>query len=135
MGTHSSIGIKTSNGKVMFVDCHYDGYLKGVGRVLFEHYKKDDEVIDLLMGGDICSIGSTPNSTKRETKEAGWREEPRMAKDIEEWRKIGDGEYFYLFNRGKWRVMYSDLVSNEDGKVEIKRVNAILTKGVFEKVA
>ena len=135
MSTHSSIGVKTPNGKVLFVDCHYDGYIEGVGRVLFEHYRKLDEVIDLLMGGDIRSIRITPNSTERETKEGGWCEEPRVAKDVEEWRRIGDGEYFYLFNRGKWKVMYGNLVVKEDGKIVVERVNAILTKGMFERAA
>ena len=135
MGTHSSIGIKTSNGKVMFVDCHYSGFIKGVGRVLFEHYRNLDKVIDLLMDGDIESLGITPNTTKRESEEAGWHKEPRVARDVEEWQRIGDGEYFYLFNRGKWRVIYSEWVSKEDGGSELKEVNALLTNGMFEEVA
>lgn len=133
MSTHSSIGVKTPNGKVMFVNCHWDGYIDYVGRILFEHYRNLDKAIDLMMDGDIVSLKSTLDATEH------WKDEdwdlPKVASGVEEWRRIGDGEYFYLFNRGKWRVIYSELVSKEDGGIEVKEVNTILKKEMFEKAA
>lgn len=38
MATHSSITVKTSNGKFQTVYCHFDGYPEGVGKKLALHY-------------------------------------------------------------------------------------------------
>lgn len=43
MATHSSITVKTSNGKFKTVYCHFDGYPEGVGKTLALHYNSQEK--------------------------------------------------------------------------------------------
>ena len=85
---HSTIGVKPPNGEVVFVDCHYDGYVEHVGRILLEHYENLDKVIDLLNGGDILTLGVDVGNT---TMDKRGDARPMIAKNVGEyWDKYGN---------------------------------------------
>lgn len=108
MGTRSSIGCKMPRGKVAYVECRYDGDLSHVGRLLVEHYNDLDKTLELLLGGDIVSLREDIESTIRErplgndeiedceVKEAYW---------IGDFLLNSNGEYKYLYDKGRWYVV------------------------------
>jgi hypothetical protein len=55
MATRSRIAIETESGIVNAVYCHWDGYVEGVGRTLFNHYDKE-KLEKLIKLGDISSL-------------------------------------------------------------------------------
>ena len=62
MSTRSRIAIENQNGTVTSIYCHFDGYLSGVGKKLFEHYdrEKTEKLIEL---GDISALGESTLDT------------------------------------------------------------------------
>lgn len=69
MSTRSRIGIATGNGGVRSIYCHHDGYPKGVGACLNEHYRDPEKIERLLALGDISSLG--PNLGRKHNLD--WR--------------------------------------------------------------
>jgi hypothetical protein len=62
MATRSRIAIETESGTVKSIYCHFDGYVSGVGKTLFNHYDKEklEKLIEL---GDISSLGESTENT------------------------------------------------------------------------
>ena len=62
MATRSRIAIENESGIVKSIYCHFDGYIDGVGKVLFEHYDKEklEKLIEL---GDISVLGTSTENT------------------------------------------------------------------------
>ena len=62
MATRSRIAIENEDGSVKSIYCHFDGYLSGVGKTLFNHYDKEklEKLIEL---GDISSLEDSTEST------------------------------------------------------------------------
>jgi len=62
MATRSRIAIENENGTVTSIYCYFDGYLRGVGKTLFEHYdrEKTEKLIEL---GDISVLGESTLDT------------------------------------------------------------------------
>lgn len=62
MATRSRIAIEKQDGTVDSIYCHFDGYLSGVGKTLFNHYDKEklEKLIEL---GDISSLENSTEST------------------------------------------------------------------------
>jgi len=62
MATRSRIAIENQDGTVTSIYCHFDGYLSGVGKTLFEHYdrEKTEKLIEL---GDISVLGESTLDT------------------------------------------------------------------------
>ena len=56
MATRCVIGIKRKDGTNECINCHYDGYLQGVGDMLLNHYKAQDKLEKLLELGDISAL-------------------------------------------------------------------------------
>ncbi|MBZ7262456.1 hypothetical protein FMK81_13160 [Klebsiella oxytoca] len=56
MATRSSITLKTEDGKYKTIYCHFDGYLSGVGKTLYEHYNTQEKAEKLLACGDISVL-------------------------------------------------------------------------------
>ena len=108
MGTRSSIGCKMPRGKVAYVECRYDGGLAHVGLLLAKHYNDYDKALELISGGSIVSLREDPNDIVRkrpkgcegledcEVKEAYW---------IGDYLLNANGEYKYLFDKGRWYVV------------------------------
>ena len=62
MATRSRIAIENQDGTVTSIYCHFDGYLDGVGKKLFNHYdrEKTEKLIEL---GDISVLGESTLDT------------------------------------------------------------------------
>ena len=112
MGTRSSIGRVMSNGKIAYVECRFDGYLSHVGVLLAKHYNTLDKALELLLGGDIVSLREDLEHTERESSLGYDNLEDRVECEVKEADWIGDyllnanGEYKYLFDKGRWYVVY-----------------------------
>lgn len=59
MSTHASIAKLEKDGTVTSIYCHFDGDINTVGRILFDNYKKEEEVDKLLSMGDASSLGAS----------------------------------------------------------------------------
>ena len=111
MGTKSSIGCMLPNGKIAYVECRFDGYLSHVGRMLLKHYNDLDKALELLLDGDIVSLREDLEHTERESSLGYDNLEDCVECDVKEADWIGDyllkgeGEYKYLFDKGRWYVV------------------------------
>lgn len=63
MSTRSMIGKMNKDGTIDAIYCHFDGYIEGVGSMLFEAYKDEEKIDTLIKGGDISSLGPSIAST------------------------------------------------------------------------
>ena len=70
MATRSKIAIENQDGMVTAIYCHFDGYVKGVGKTLFENYDREklEQLIEL---GDISSLGETLDETVAYHRDGG----------------------------------------------------------------
>lgn len=58
MSTRSNIGIYDEQQDIVrFIYCHNDGYIRGVGEILFKYYRNKDKVEKLLDLGDLSTLG------------------------------------------------------------------------------
>ena len=117
MATRSNIAMKTAEGKIVSVYCHWDGYVANNGRILFENYNSIDKIEALVALGAISSlgeqIGEQQDFNDRSTQKDNWTlfytrdrgEELSIQEydDIPSW--IADmEEYAYLWDGNDWLV-------------------------------
>jgi hypothetical protein len=62
MATRSRIAIENQDGTVNSVYCHWDGYLSGVGKTLFNHYDQE-KLRKLLELGGLSALEATLEDT------------------------------------------------------------------------
>lgn len=65
MSTNSRIGIEQADGTIKSIYCHWDGYPKGNGKTLIEHYTDRAKIESLIALGDLSSLGEQPDPTGR----------------------------------------------------------------------
>ena len=106
--TSACIGFKMPNGKITYVECRYDGGLAHVGLLLAKHYNDYDKALELISGGNIVSLREDPRDIVRkrpkgcegledcEVMEAYW---------IGDYLLNSNGEYKYLYDKGRWYVV------------------------------
>jgi hypothetical protein len=107
MATRSRIAIENQDGTVNSVYCHFDGYISGVGKTLFEHY--DQEKLEKLLElGDISSLGESTIDTVAYCRDRGEDLHFESFKDVEDLFENGFGsgvEYVYCLTKsGIWLV-------------------------------
>ena len=117
MATRSNIAMKTKEGKIVSVYCHWDGYVANNGKILLENYTNVDKIEALVALGSISSlgeqIGEAQDFDDRSTQKDEWtlfysrdRGEQLSIQeyaDIPSW--IDDmEEYAYLWNGEDWLV-------------------------------
>lgn len=56
MSTRSVVGKYIGENKYKVIYVHFDGYLSGVGKILYGYYANEHKVDDLLELGDLSSI-------------------------------------------------------------------------------
>ena len=108
MATRSRIGIELSDGSILSVYHHWDGYPTWLGRILNTHYTTREKVEDLIDGGDMSSAWTNcgwNNETRPQGpmyySERGEDCPPRLDKDMEEFFSVGE-EFSYIFRNGNW---------------------------------
>ena len=132
MATRSTIAMVRSDGAVVQVYCHWDGYLENNGDLLIKYYNTAEKVAALLAHGNISSLGvqigqkhqfspyesvKEPVASYEEADKNGWTTfygrdrgesgcEARVYVDVAEYEKTGDDgmfeEFNYLFIDGEW---------------------------------
>ena len=123
MATRSRIGLQLTDGSVLSVYCHWDGYPKFNGVKLVEHFNSYDKVAELIDGGDISSLWTNlgwdnetlPTTGPQYYSSRGEVTEPRLDKTLSEYLSDGE-EYAYLFANDEW-VCYDHHIGRV--KVEI----------------
>lgn len=136
MANRSSIAMKTEDGKVRAIYCHWDGYIDYNGRMLVGEYTDPAKVSALMDLGDLSSLrkelGEKHNFDRnydepelemfedwcmaygRDRGETGV--ESKTYETVGEWvEKLDMGcEYYYLFNGQDWLVhKYGNMDENE----------------------
>ena len=136
MSTRCRIGIKLRDGKVVSIYNHSDGYPSVVGKILDEYYNTRENIMLLMNLGDISMLGTKPiDSPALWDMDSGiyalaadmhfniplcrtyigrgdeGNVNARVSADILEYvTKLGE-EYNYLYDGGKWFVVWT-----KDGK-------------------
>jgi len=117
MATRSNIAMKTKEGKIVSVYCHWDGYVANNGKILLENYTDIDKIEALVALGSISSlgfvIGEQQDFNDRDTCKDEWTlayhrdrgEELSIQQydDIPSWIAEME-EYAYLWNGQEWLV-------------------------------
>jgi len=117
MATRSNIAMKTKEGKIVSVYCHWDGYVANNGKILLENYTDADKIEALVALGAISSLGTVigekqdfdDRSTQKDdwtlfyTRDRGESLSIQEYDDIPSW--IADmEEYAYLWDGQNWLV-------------------------------
>jgi len=110
MSTRSLICIQKEN-EIDTKYCHWDGYPANNGIILFENYKEEHEVEELLVNDEyISSLGPTVEDTAYGGEQPNV---PYAREDNNQWLLEEDvieggaecwAEYVYLFKNGDWYV-------------------------------
>jgi hypothetical protein len=117
MATRSNIAMKTKEGKIVSVYCHWDGYVANNGKILLENYADVDKIEALVALGSISSLGTVIGEQQdfddRSTQKDNWTlfysrdrgEELSIQEydDIPSWINEME-EYAYLWNGTEWLV-------------------------------
>ena len=117
MATRSNIAMKTKEGKIVSVYCHWDGYVANNGKILLENYTDIDKIEALVALGSLSSlgfvIGEKQDFNDRDTCKDEWTlayhrdrgEELSIQQydDIPSWIAEME-EYAYLWNGQEWLV-------------------------------
>ena len=124
MATRSTIGLKTSDGKVTAIYCHWDGYPGGVGLGLIDNYNTPQQVAELINLGGFSSL----KETLEETRAGAYGTESDSARTftgVQDWLdNFNSGEeYAYLYENGKGWVYFSDF--DEHLPITLKRVESM----------
>jgi hypothetical protein len=105
MATRSTIGIKSEDGTVKAIYCHWDGYPAGVGLGLIENYNSKEQAQALINLGGFSSLMETLEETRGGVyMDAHYKpQEPaRTFTGEKDWfENFNQGEeYFYLYTEG-----------------------------------
>ena len=124
MATRSTIGIKSEDGTVKAIYCHWDGYPAGVGLGLIDNYNTPQQVAELINLGGFSSL----METLEETKAGAYGTESDSARTftgVQDWLdNFNSGEeYAYLYENGKGWVYFSDF--DEHLPITLKRVESM----------
>jgi hypothetical protein len=124
MATRSTIGIKSEDGTVKAIYCHWDGYPAGVGLGLIDNYNTPQQVAELINLGGFSSL----METLEETKAGAYNTESDRARTftgVQDWLdNFNSGEeYAYLYENGKGWVYFSDF--DEHLPITLKRVESM----------
>ena len=109
MSTRSTIAVHNPNtGRVTQVYCHFDGYLEGVGQTLLDHYHDADSADNLMVEGDMSSLGNTVDETVyygRDRGEKWFHVCPDVYDSIDDYmNRANREEYNYLFTDNEWKL-------------------------------
>jgi len=96
VSTRSTIWIENEDG-LEGIYCHFDGYLSNNGVLLYNHYKDEEKLRELISKGEMRVLNET-------VEKSGFYDDGRgnyKAKDIKETAEYSE-EYNYIFKDGDW---------------------------------
>jgi hypothetical protein len=125
MATRSRIGLELSDGSILSVYHHWDGYPSWLGRILTTHYNAKSLAEELIDGGDMSLCWTDERWDDSGVKGVyganyySYRGDdcpPRLDKDMDEFFSDGE-EYSYIFRNGNWYAydmhQFEDMVAPE----------------------
>ena len=110
MSTRSRIGLELSDGSILSVYHHWNGYPEWLGRILNTHYNAKSLAEELIDGGDMSLCWTDERWDDSGVKgvygpqyysQRGDDSPPRLDKDMDEFFADGE-EYSYIFRNGNW---------------------------------
>jgi hypothetical protein len=125
MATRSRIGLELSDGSILSVYHHWNGYPEWLGRILQTHYNAKSLAEELIDGGDMSLCWTDERWDDSGVKgvygpqyysQRGDDSPPRLDKDMDEFFADGE-EYSYIFRNGNWYAydmhQFEDMVAPE----------------------
>jgi len=92
MATRSTIGIKSEDGTIKAIYCHWDGYPEGVGAGLVQFYNTAQQATELINLGGFSGL----METLEETKAGAYGTPSDSARTF-----TGEGDWFENFTAGE----------------------------------
>jgi hypothetical protein len=126
MATRSTIGIKSEDGTVKAIYCHWDGYPAGVGLGLIDNYNSKAQAEALIALGGFSSLMETLEETKAGAYKTA-SDSVRTFTGVQDWLdNFNSGEeYAYLYEDGKGWVYFSDEAFDEHMAINLKREESV----------
>jgi hypothetical protein len=126
MGTRSTIGIKSQDGTVKAIYCHWDGYPAGVGLGLIDNYNSKEQAEALIALGGFSSLMETLEETKAGAY-GNDSDKARTFTGVQDWLdNFNSGEeYAYLYEDGKGWIYFSDEAFDEYMPLILKREESV----------
>ena len=116
MGTRSYIGLKEKDDSLIFVYCHWDGYVENNGNILVTHYDTEKKVRKLLKNGSFSALDPNPSQisyyadseSQNDLEIYTFNDVDELKKDFKNDKWIGI-EFFYIFDTdtNQWIVSNS----------------------------
>jgi hypothetical protein len=109
MSTRGRVGLELTDGSVISIYCHFDGYPEFNGVKLVEHFNSYEKAAELIDLGDISCLWTNAGWNNETLPETGplpysTRGEdcpPRLDANLNEYLADGE-EYAYIFRNGEW---------------------------------
>ena len=132
MSTRSRIGLELSDGSILSVYHHWDGYPEWLGRILTTHYNTKELVEQLIDGGDMSSCWTNERWSNdlldrhkekygpQYYSERGEDCPPRYDLNLKTYLESGE-EYAYLYKNGEW-ICWNRHQFEDDKKPEIVEI-------------
>ena len=119
MGTRSNIAYKKSDGKIVSMYCHYDGYPQGNGVILNEHYNTKEKARALVDNGYQSGLEETVEKSNlrrvHEDPPTTYHSFHAFIMDIN-----FDIEYVYLFKDDAWYYAETSLIKLPNGSYDVE---------------
>ena len=119
MGTRSNIAYKKSDGKIVSMYCHYDGYPQGNGVILSEHYNTKEKARGLVDNGYQSGLEETVEKSNlrrvHEDPPKTYHSFHAFIMDIN-----FDIEWVYLFKDGAWYYAETSLIKLPNGSYDVE---------------
>ena len=119
MGTRSNIAYKKSDGKIVSMYCHYDGYPQNNGVILSEHYNTKEKARALVDNGYQSGLEETVEKSNlrrvHEDPPTTYHSFHAFIMDIN-----FDIEWVYLFKDGAWYYAETSLIKLPNGSYDVE---------------
>jgi hypothetical protein len=119
MGTRSNIAYKKSDGKIVSMYCHYDGYPEHNGVILSEHYNTKEKARALVDNGYQSGLEETVEKSNlrrvHEDPPTTYHSFHAFIMDIN-----FDIEYVYLFKDDAWHYAETSLIKLPNGSYDVE---------------
>jgi hypothetical protein len=119
MGTRSNIAYKKSDGKIVSMYCHYDGYPEHNGVILNEHYNTKEKARALVNNGYQSGLEETVEKSNlrrvHEDPPTTYHSFHAFIMDIN-----FDIEWVYLFKDDAWYYAETSLISLPNGSYNVE---------------
>jgi len=133
MATRSRVGLELSDGSILSIYSHWDGYPEWAGRILKTHYNSKELAEQLIDGGGVSCLWTDKDWNGNEWTECKYKAltyaergedcPPRLDPSVDMYLEYGE-EYAYLFKNGEWICYHMHQFENDKNPeiVEIPEV-------------